>query len=95
MEKANADGGQELRGKILKSQQQVATRDAEIKRLQDKVYALQENQRGNFYLTDRYRRTDHLIITAPSPLFIVDSPPNSPSPTPRTRGSANYQGNLH
>ncbi|KAJ7925696.1 hypothetical protein B0H13DRAFT_2314281 [Mycena leptocephala] len=77
MEKANADRGKDLRGKLLKSQQQIATRDAEIKRLQAEVYALQENQR------------------APSPLFTLDSPPNSPSPIPRTRGSANYQAPSH
>ncbi|KAJ7870988.1 hypothetical protein B0H14DRAFT_3571890 [Mycena olivaceomarginata] len=79
MEKANADGGKELRGKLLKSQQQIATRDAEIKRLQAEVDALQERQR------------------APSQLFIVDPPPSSPSPTPRTRGSANsnYQAPSH
>ncbi|KAJ7789997.1 hypothetical protein B0H14DRAFT_3161631 [Mycena olivaceomarginata] len=79
MEKANADGGKELRGKLLKSQQQIATRDAEIKRLQAEVDALQERRR------------------APSQLFIVDSPPSSPSPIPRTRGSANsnYQAPSH
>ncbi|KAJ7779351.1 hypothetical protein DFH07DRAFT_950415 [Mycena maculata] len=71
-EKASADGGKELRGKLRKSQQQIATRDAEIKRLQAEVDALQEHHR------------------APSPLFFVDSPPNSPSPIPRTRGSVNY-----
>ncbi|KAJ7854152.1 hypothetical protein B0H14DRAFT_3865581 [Mycena olivaceomarginata] len=79
MEKANADGGKELRGKLLNSQQQIATRDAEIKRLQAEVDALQERRRG------------------PSQLFIVDSPPSSPSPIPRTRGSANpnYQAPSH
>ncbi|KAJ7764041.1 hypothetical protein DFH07DRAFT_812350 [Mycena maculata] len=73
MEKANADGGKELRGKLRKSQQQIATRDAEIKRLQAEVDTLQEHHR------------------APSPLFFIDSPPNSPSPIPRTHGSVNYQ----
>lgn len=96
-EKANADGGKELRGKLLKSQQQIATRDAEIKRLQaeiDTLQELQERQRGEFYLRHRGIKPDHFITTAPSPLFVVDSPPNSPSPTPKTHGSANYQGNL-
>ncbi|KAJ7788035.1 hypothetical protein B0H14DRAFT_3162823 [Mycena olivaceomarginata] len=79
MEKANADGGKELRGKLLKSQQQIATRDAEIKCLQAEVDALQERRR------------------APSQLFIVHSPPSSPLPIPKTRGSANsnYQAPSH
>ena len=94
-EKATADGGKELRGKLRKSQQQIATRDAEIKRLQAEVDTLQEHHQGNFYLADRHSRTDHLVITALSPSFFVDSPPNSPSPIPRTRGSMNYQGILH
>ncbi|KAJ6615752.1 hypothetical protein B0H10DRAFT_2220085 [Mycena sp. CBHHK59/15] len=71
-EKANDDGGKELRGKLRKLQQQIATRDAEIKCLQAEVDTLQEHHRAQF------------------PLFFVDSPPNSPSPIPRTRGSANY-----
>jgi hypothetical protein len=62
MEEANADGGKELRWKLLKSQQQIATRDAEIKCLQAEVDALQERRRGNFDLTDRHRRTDHLLL---------------------------------
>ncbi|KAJ6470392.1 hypothetical protein C8R45DRAFT_1218270 [Mycena sanguinolenta] len=72
-EKATADGGKELRGKLRKSQQQIATRDAEIKRLQAEVDTLQEHHQ------------------ALSPSFFVNSPPNSPSPIPRTRGSMNYQ----
>ncbi|KAJ6477691.1 hypothetical protein C8R45DRAFT_934349 [Mycena sanguinolenta] len=64
-----------------------ANADGEIKRLQAEVDA-----RDNFHLMDRRRRTDHLVITAPSPsLFFIGSPPNSPSPIARTRGSANYQ----
>ncbi|KAJ6452305.1 hypothetical protein C8R45DRAFT_945839 [Mycena sanguinolenta] len=71
-EKANADGGKKLRGKLRKSQQQIATRDAEIKCLQAEVDALQEHQ-------------------ALSPSFFINSPPNSLSWIPRTRGSMNYQ----
>ncbi|KAJ7858921.1 hypothetical protein B0H14DRAFT_3135338 [Mycena olivaceomarginata] len=52
MEKANADGGKELRGKLLKSQQQIATRDAEIKRLQAEVGALQERRRAPSHVND-------------------------------------------
>jgi hypothetical protein len=62
MEKANADGGKELKGKLLKSQQQIPTRDAEIKCVQAEVDSLQERRRGNFDLTDRHRRTDHLSL---------------------------------
>ena len=42
-EKANADGGKELKKKLQKSQQQIATRDAEIMHLQAQIDALQEH----------------------------------------------------